>query len=72
MLRLEVDSLRWRHRFEVATWVTLESVATWNIEVTTGLEALRGGLRSRHGWSRPGFLVSQPGNPTVGRNEVTT
>ena len=48
MLRLGVDSLRSRHRFEVATWVSLESVATWNFEVMTGLEALRGSLRSRH------------------------
>ena len=33
-------------------------------------------LRSRHGWQwgrlRPGFLVSRPGNPTEGRNEVAT
>ena len=43
-----MDSLRSRHRFEVATWVSLESVATWNFEVAIGLEALRGGLRSRH------------------------
>ena len=40
--------MRSRHRFEVATWVSLERVATWNFEVATGLEALRGDLRSRH------------------------
>ena len=28
MLRLGVDSLRSRHRFEVATWFSLEKVAT--------------------------------------------
>ena len=44
-LRLGVDSLRSRHRFEIATWVSLESVATWNFEVATGLEALRGGSK---------------------------
>ena len=44
----QVPTLRSRHRFEVATWVSLESVETWNFEVATGLEALRGGLMSRH------------------------
>ena len=54
MLRLGVDSLRSRHQFEVATWVSLESVSTWNIEVATGLEAYgwqQG--RSRHGKKAP-------------------
>ena len=41
-----------------------------------GFEVATSFLRSRHGWhwgrSRPGFLVSRPGNPTVGRNEVAT
>ena len=51
-LRLGVNSLRSRHRIEVATWVSLERVATWNYEVATGLEALRGDLRSRHQFLR--------------------
>ena len=53
-------SLRPRPEMDVATW----------------LELARLSLKPRHGWqwgrSRPGFLVSRPGNPTVGRNEVAT
>ena len=41
-----------------------------------GFEVATSFLRSRHRWqwgrSRPGFLVSRPGNPTMGRNEVAT
>ena len=58
--------LRSRHRFEVVTWSAL-----------LGQKRRRDmDMMSRHGWqcgkSRHGLLLSRPGKPIAGRNDVAT
>ena len=63
-------SVRSRPEMDVATWLD------WRQEVWCRDQgfwvATRTSYGGNRGWSRLGFLVSRPGNPTVGRNVVAT